>query len=241
MDAPPRTAPEQPSRWGLSTTLAAAGQIVAAMVAESMTAESGPAPKSNPPDADADVYAEAWTRVEAAWDDPDAHARFQALCAETGRLAEAGTRYRAVRESDPSRAEVASRQIDKLHALALTQLSSHRAPNRSLPALADRHRVRGEHGDRAHGPVVSVAAAVTGSVPCCPGAGWPPPREGAVFAAGFPGPRADHQAGVLRPGAEREDDEPPGGASAGLGRGRRPADDPRDEGRSHASSSTSSR
>ena len=64
----------------------------------------------------------AWARVEEAWDDEDAHRKFKALAASLGRLDFAGTRYRGVRDGDPERADVAQREIDRLVALAMSQL-----------------------------------------------------------------------------------------------------------------------
>ena len=69
---------------------------------------------------------EAWATVEAAWADDEAHRRFLGVCTALGRLPEAGTRYREVRDSDPARAEVAAKQIDRLLGLATQQLEGTR-------------------------------------------------------------------------------------------------------------------
>lgn len=71
-----------------------------------------------------DAIEAAWRRVEAEWDDEQAHKAFVTLCASTDRLAEAGRRYRAVRESDPARAEVAAAQIDRILGLAMQSLAA---------------------------------------------------------------------------------------------------------------------
>ena len=64
----------------------------------------------------------AWAEVEADWSSEAAHKKFLTLCASLDRLAEAGKRYRAVKESDPERAEVATAQIDRLLGLAMQNL-----------------------------------------------------------------------------------------------------------------------
>ena len=93
---------------------------------------------ATPPDEELDEALEAaWARAEAEWDDDDAHRKFIALCASFGRLDAAGGRYRAVRESDPERAEVAKKQIDRIvaHAMAtlqVTRTEPSERPRRSL-------------------------------------------------------------------------------------------------------------
>ena len=74
-------------------------------------------------DADDPIEA-AWRQLEATWDDEAAHKKFLALCAATDRMAEAGRRYREVRESDPERAEVAKAQIDRLLVMAMQNLEA---------------------------------------------------------------------------------------------------------------------
>ena len=66
----------------------------------------------------------AWQRVLAEWGDEKAHKAFLMLCASTGQLAEAGRRYRDVRERDPERAEAAKAQIDRVLGLAMQNLSA---------------------------------------------------------------------------------------------------------------------
>jgi hypothetical protein len=73
-----------------------------------------------------DPIEEAWARVQAEWGNEDAHRRFVGLCVALNRLAEAGKRYREVRETDPTRRDHAARQIDALIALATTQLQDTR-------------------------------------------------------------------------------------------------------------------
>lgn len=73
---------------------------------------------------DGDAIEAAWRRVEDAWGDEKAHKAFLTLCASTGCLAEAGRRYREVRERDAARAEVAGAQIDRVLALAMENLSA---------------------------------------------------------------------------------------------------------------------
>ncbi|MDH3728545.1 MAG: hypothetical protein OER77_13530 [Myxococcales bacterium] len=83
-----------------------------------------------------DPIDEAWARVEAEWGDAEAHRRFVAVCVALDRLSEAGKRYREVRERDASRRDEASRQIDKLIALATQQLQD----TRVTPAAVEHKR-----------------------------------------------------------------------------------------------------
>ena len=69
-----------------------------------------------------DPIDEAWARVEADWENPEAHRRFVGVCVALDRLPEAGKRYRDVRETDPARRDDAISQIDTLIALATQQL-----------------------------------------------------------------------------------------------------------------------
>ena len=64
----------------------------------------------------------AWAEVEAAWTQPETHKRFLIVCDSLDRLAEAGTRYRSVKETDPERRAMAEQQIDALLGLAMTRL-----------------------------------------------------------------------------------------------------------------------
>lgn len=84
-----------------------------------------------------DTLEDAWSAVDEAWDDDDVHKRFIAVCDALGRLDEAGARYRAIRESDPERADEAKRRIDQIVTRALATLQSQRveptdAPRRRL-------------------------------------------------------------------------------------------------------------
>lgn len=69
-----------------------------------------------------DALDAAWAEVEARWDDAAAHKKFLALADTLDRLADAGRRYRAVRESDPARAERAKAQVDALFGIAMTRM-----------------------------------------------------------------------------------------------------------------------
>jgi len=69
---------------------------------------------------------EAWAEALESWDEDDAHKRFIAVCDAIGRLDEAGARYRAVKESDPERAQEADRRIDQVLGRALATLQSKR-------------------------------------------------------------------------------------------------------------------
>ena len=86
-----------------------------------------------------DDLAAEWARVEAAWDDPQAHRRYVTVCGATGRLAYAGRRYRQVQASDPERRALAEAQIDRILALAMERLAVEKTPAQR-PEL--RQRVR---------------------------------------------------------------------------------------------------
>lgn len=73
------------------------------------------------PDA-GDALEAAWAAVEAGWDKPEAHKKFLALADGLDRLADAGRRYRAVKEADPARRDAAARQIDQLLGLAMKRV-----------------------------------------------------------------------------------------------------------------------
>jgi hypothetical protein len=73
-----------------------------------------------------DPIDEAWALVEAKWGEEEAHRRFVGICIALDRLPEAGKRYRMVRETDPTRREAASKQIDALITLATQQLQNTR-------------------------------------------------------------------------------------------------------------------
>jgi len=90
------------------------------------------------PSPGADPVADAWEKVDRAWDDPDTHRRFIALCLSLGRLADAGTRYRRVRDTDAARRVEAERQIDAILAAATQRMLL----ERSAPAPDLRRRVR---------------------------------------------------------------------------------------------------
>ncbi len=83
-----------------------------------------------------DPIEEAWARVEAEWENEDAHRRFVGVCVALDRLSEAGQRYREVRETDPARRDDAAKQIDTLIALATQQLQD----TRVQPATTEHKR-----------------------------------------------------------------------------------------------------
>lgn len=64
----------------------------------------------------------AWQDVLAAWDEGDRHKRFLVLAEAKGALAEAGKRYRGVKESDAARRADAERRIDEILARAMAQM-----------------------------------------------------------------------------------------------------------------------
>jgi len=69
-----------------------------------------------------DPFAHAWREVEARWADDAAHRKFIAFCGAQGALAEAGRRYRTVRENDSARAEQAKKWQDAVLAAALQNM-----------------------------------------------------------------------------------------------------------------------
>jgi hypothetical protein len=69
-----------------------------------------------------DPIAEAWAAVEASWDSPEAHKKFLVLCDTLDRLAEAGQRYRRIKENDPARRAEASKRIDELLGFAMARV-----------------------------------------------------------------------------------------------------------------------
>lgn len=73
---------------------------------------------------ESDPIEPAWAEVEDAWEDEAVHRKFLTLCAATDRLAEAGRRYRQVKETDPERAAMAERQIDRVLGMAMQSLSA---------------------------------------------------------------------------------------------------------------------
>jgi len=60
----------------------------------------------------------SWAAVEARWNEDQAHRSFITLASTLGRLADAGAKYRVVRDTDPEREEDARRRIDQLFAQA---------------------------------------------------------------------------------------------------------------------------
>ncbi len=75
----------------------------------------------------------AWERVEGSWTDDELHRKFLALCETLGRLDEAGRRYRAVRDTDPSRRESAETRIDQLLTRAMSSLELTRSEPSARP------------------------------------------------------------------------------------------------------------
>lgn len=69
-----------------------------------------------------DPVSEAWRAVEADWSSTEAHRRFLAVCDSLDRLAEAGRRYRIVKETDPNRRAAAEARIEELLGLAMKRV-----------------------------------------------------------------------------------------------------------------------
>jgi hypothetical protein len=83
-----------------------------------------------------DPFDAAFRELEAHWTEDAAHRRFIAFCATQGALAEAGRRYRKVREEDPERRDEAARRIDAVLAQAMQHMellrSEARPPSHNL-------------------------------------------------------------------------------------------------------------
>jgi len=78
-----------------------------------------------------DPYELAWRELEARWTEEAAHRRFIAFCAAQGALAEAGRRYRELRERDPARSEEAKRRLDAVLSAAMQSMElarTHKPP-----------------------------------------------------------------------------------------------------------------
>lgn len=75
----------------------------------------------------------AWERVERSWTDEALHRKFLALCEALGRLDEAGRRYGAVRDTDPSRRESAVAHIEQLITRAMSSLEFTRSEPSARP------------------------------------------------------------------------------------------------------------
>jgi hypothetical protein len=72
-----------------------------------------------------DAIERAWRELlDERWEEDKAHQAFLTLCASTDRLAEAGRRYREVRERNPARAERAKKEIDRTLVRAMQNLSA---------------------------------------------------------------------------------------------------------------------
>lgn len=70
-----------------------------------------------------DPLAAAWAKVEAAFDDAEAHRKFLAIATALDRLPEAGQRYRAVRDVGDDRAALAKARIDELLGIAMGRMT----------------------------------------------------------------------------------------------------------------------
>ena len=72
--------------------------------------------------AEGDPIEAAWAAVEASWESAEAHKKFLVLCDTLDRLAEAGQRYRKVKDTDPARRAEASKRIDELLGFAMARV-----------------------------------------------------------------------------------------------------------------------
>ncbi len=73
-----------------------------------------------------DEIERAWNDVLEAWDDDQAHRQFLILAEARGKLADAGWRYRKIKESDPTRRDAAERWTKEILGRALAPLAMRR-------------------------------------------------------------------------------------------------------------------
>src|SRR5262245_60034251 len=69
----------------------------------------------------------AWDELEKSWSDPAAHKKLIGLAASLGRLADAGRRYRDVRDGKdetPERREMAKKSIDQILAAGMAMITA---------------------------------------------------------------------------------------------------------------------
>lgn len=71
---------------------------------------------------DGDPIDAAWAVVEASWESAEAHKKFLVLSDSLDRLADAGRRYRAVKDADPKRRAEAAKRIDELLGFAMARV-----------------------------------------------------------------------------------------------------------------------
>ena len=82
------------------------------------------------PSAPTDALEAAWIRLRDQWDDEDAHRKYIALASSTGRLPDAGRRYRQARDkaATPAERAVAEAQLARIVATAMTVMEGERTP-----------------------------------------------------------------------------------------------------------------
>lgn len=74
-----------------------------------------------------------WKRIDAHWEDEEAHSAFLRYCHDNSRLGDAAARYREFRE-DEERGPMAKKRLGAIALLAMQALSTERAePRRKLP------------------------------------------------------------------------------------------------------------
>jgi len=73
---------------------------------------------------DDEALERAWTEIVEHWDDQARHERFVALGDALDRLPEIARRYRAVKEANDARGEVATHCLDAITRRALSRMSS---------------------------------------------------------------------------------------------------------------------
>ncbi len=84
--------------------------------------DSVPSESAAPTSSDSDPMEAAWAAVEAQWDTAEAHKKFLVLSDSLDRLAEAGKRYRAIKDRDPKRRAEAEKRIEELLGFAMARV-----------------------------------------------------------------------------------------------------------------------
>lgn len=75
---------------------------------------------------ESDPLDEAFAALLADFDNDELHKRFLALAQATGRLPDAGRRYRELKDAEPARAAAVQKRLDALLAVALADLAQRR-------------------------------------------------------------------------------------------------------------------
>jgi hypothetical protein len=97
----------------------------------------GPQPPAAAPEPTGDALLDAlWSRVMQAWDDEKPHHALLEYALREQRLPDVAGRYRAVKDTDPARAERAKKKLDGIVIAATQMLMAMKTPppQRKVPA-----------------------------------------------------------------------------------------------------------